>query len=365
MWVKNEDLLTDTPFMAVDLTVLERNIKGMAKLAAEAGVKLRPHTKTHKSPRIAQMQIEAGAAGITCAKLGEAEVMADHGIDDILIAFPLVGRRKLERFAALLDRCKLTVGLDDLTVAEGINEVGESRRRRIPIYVDVDTGLHRMGRNPQESVEHIMRIAKLPYLEVRGLMSHTGQAYAKGTDAEILEVAVTDAEMMNETKQEVEKRGLEIAEISVGATATARFIKEIPFATEMRPGMYVFNDRFVMGAGGAAEEDCAVRVFATVVARPEQDRIIIDAGSKTLAQDAYKHGGHGYVSGHPELTIKALSEEHGTLQVNGKSDLRIGDVIQIIPNHICPAVNLADTLYGFRNGDLAEEIPILGRGKNR
>jgi D-serine deaminase-like pyridoxal phosphate-dependent protein len=365
MLIHDLDLLGDTPFLAVDLAIMERNILQMARLAKEANVKLRPHTKTHKSPLIAKMQIAAGAVGITCAKLGEAEVMVDSGLDDILIAFPLVGKAKLQRFSSLLERAKLITSLDDLEVAKGINEVGAHHKKQIQVYVDIDTGLHRMGRNPMDSIAPILEMAKLPYIEIIGVMSHTGQAYAKNSDDEIKAVAVEDAELMYETKKALEKYGVNISEISIGATATARFIKEIPHATEMRPGMYVFNDCFVMGAGGAKVEDCAVHVVATVVARPTAERIIIDAGSKTLAQDIYKQGGHGYICDHPNLTIRSLSEEHGTIHVEGKSDLRIGDVIHIIPNHICPAINLADQLYGFRNGDLEQVIPVQGRGKNR
>lgn len=359
------ELLTDTPFLAVDLDVLERNLKRMADLAREAGVKLRPHTKTHKSPYIAKKQLEYGASGITVAKLGEAEVMAEHGIDDILIAFPIIGRNKLKRFSDMLGRAKLTVGLDDPTVAKGINDVGEAHKQRIPVYVDVDTGLHRMGRGVRESVEPILEIAKLPYLEVRGLMSHTGHAYAKPTVEEVQAIAIQDAELMNETRTYLDKRGLHVPEISVGASATARFICDIPHATEMRPGMYAFNDRFVMAAGGAEVEDCAVTVYATVVARPTPERIIIDAGSKTFAADVFKHGGHGHVIGYPNLTLRALSEEHGTIDVAGHSELCVGDVLQIIPNHICPSINLADELFGFRGGELETVIPVLGRGKNR
>ncbi|MFC5651098.1 alanine racemase [Paenibacillus solisilvae] len=365
MKIRDEQLLSDTPFVAVDLDVMERNIERMAALAKEANVKLRPHTKTHKSPFIAAKQLAAGAVGITCAKLGEAEVMADSGIDDILIAFPLIGKVKLERFSRLLSRARIIAALDDIEVAKGINDVGSFHKRKIPVYVDVDTGLHRMGRSPQESVLHIAQIAKLPYIEIKGVMSHTGHAYSKSTEEEIKSVAVQDAEMMYETQIGLEKYGIHIEEISIGATATARFINEIPHATEMRPGMYLFNDRYVMDAGGAQEGDCAVRVFATVVARPYIDRIVIDAGSKTLALDLYKHGGHGQICNHPNLMISKLSEEHGTLLVEGESDLRIGDVIEIIPNHICPVINLADQIYGFRQGELDQIIPILARGKNR
>lgn len=357
MEIQNDDLLTDTPFVAVNLEVMERNIAKMVQLAADADVKLRPHTKTHKSPFIAEKQLAAGASGITVATLGEAETMADAGINDILIAFPLVGRRKLERFSRLLKRADLTVAFDDIAVAKAINDVGEALRKKIPVYIDVDTGLHRMGRDSEDSVPHILEIAKLPYLEVKGLMSHTGHAYTEKTEKDMLAVAIKDATLLEQTKQLLKKQGLHVPEISVGATATARFIKDIPYATEMRPGMYVFNDRFVMSTGGATEQDCAVSVVATVVARPSNNRIIIDAGSKTLAADVFWNGGHGYVRGHENLVLKSLSEEHGTIEVHGTTGLTIGDVIQIIPNHICHAINLTDEIYGFREGGLRTHHP--------
>ncbi|XID90923.1 alanine racemase [Paenibacillaceae bacterium WGS1546] len=365
MKISEEELLQDTPFVAVDLDVMERNIRRMADLAGEAGVKLRPHTKTHKSPYIAQLQLDAGASGITTAKLGEAEVMAEAGIRDILVAFPLVGKAKLARYAKLLEKAEAMVALDDFAVAKGLNDVGEALKRRIAVYVDVDTGLHRMGRDPLASVEHILAISKLPFIEVRGLMSHTGHAYGLDDMNKVKAVGIEDAALMNKTKELLEARGVLVPEISVGATATARFIKEIPYASEMRPGMYVFNDRFVMDAGGAEEDDCALRVVATVVGNPDSSRIIIDAGSKTLALDAFRHGGHGKIVGHDNLTLKQLSEEHGKVEVSGMTSIEIGDTVQIIPNHVCPVVNLTDRLYGFRDGKLETVIPVAGRGKNR
>lgn len=365
MSVKDEELLTDTPFVAVDLDIMERNLNAMAVLARQAGVKLRPHTKTHKSPDLAKLQMGYGASGITTAKLGEAEVMVEHGLNDILIAYPLIGRKKLQRFHDLLQKAELTVGLDDITVARGISAVGEALKRKVPIYIDVDTGLHRMGREAEESVAYIAEIAKLPFIELRGLMSHAGHAYMKATDDERKQVAIDDAVLMYRTKTGLAKLGIDVPEISVGATATARFILDTPHVTEMRPGMYVFNDRNVMAAGGATEAECAATVFATIVSKPDMGRMIMDAGSKTLSQDACRFGGHGYIKGYPQLTIKSLSEEHGIIESNGDVDLQVGSVIEIIPNHICPVINLADQLYGFRDGELVRTLPILARGKNK
>ncbi len=365
MHIKDQDLLSDTPIVAIDLDVMERNINGLSRLAQEANVKLRPHTKTHKSPYIAQLQIDAGASGITTATLGEAEVMVNAGIRDILIAFPIIGRRKLTRFSDLLKRSELIVALDEYIVAKGLNEVGEAHKKKIPVYIDVDTGLGRMGKSPQESLKSIMEIAKLPFIEITGLMSHTGHAYAENNEAGVRRVAIEDATILYETKLQLEKQGLEIREISVGATATAKLIKDIPYITEVRAGMYVFNDRFVLGAGGATENDCALSIMATIVSHPSSDRFIIDAGSKTLSSDPYKEGGHGLVKGHKNLVIDRLSEEHGIIKIQGETSLQVGDVIEIIPNHVCPVINLADRVNGFRGGVLERMIAIEGRGMNR
>lgn len=365
MKIKNEDLLTDTPFVSLNLEVMENNINWLQKLARNANVKLRPHTKTHKSSYIANKQLDAGAVGITTATLGEAEVMANAGIHDILIAFPLVGKKKLERYSNLLKRANITVALDDIKVAQAINEIGKSHNTKLPLYADVDTGLHRMGKSPKESVESILEIAALPFVEVKGLMSHAGHAYAEKDEEGLKNVAIQDATILNDTKLALEREGLNIEEISVGASAIARFTEEMPFITEVRAGMYAFNDRMVMGTGGASEEDCAVTIFATIVSHPSHDHFIIDAGSKTLAQDPYKKGGHGLIKNHNNLVIKNLSEEHGVIEIHGKTNLDIGDVVEVIPNHVCPVINLTDKVFGFRNGELERIVSIDARGQNR
>lgn len=365
MQVKDELLLSDTPFVYLDLDIMENNIAWLSNLANKANVKLRPHTKTHKSPYIAHKQLQNGACGITTATLGEAEVMVNAGIKDILIAFPLIGRKKLARLSNLLSRADLSVAMDDITIAKGINQVGEFHERKIPVYIDVDTGLGRMGKSPKESVKSILEIEKLPFIEVKGLMSHAGHAYNKHDDENIKKIAMEDATILHDVKLSLEKEGVNIQEISIGASATARFIADIPFITEVRPGMYVFNDRMVMGAGGARIEDCAVSVIATVVSHPSSDRLILDAGSKTLAQDSNAFGGFGYIKNHENLVISKLSEEHAIVEIQGTTNLRVGDVVEIIPNHVCPVINLADEIYGFRNGEFERIVSIEGRGKNR
>jgi len=276
----------DTPSLVIDLNVLERNIEEMGAVAREANVRLRPHSKTHKAPEIARMQVDAGASGITVAKLGEAEVMADAGLDDLLIAYPLVGERKLERLGALLERAEVRVSLDDVEVAEGVGRVGKDVGRDVPVLVEVDTGLHRMGREPGEASARLaLDVAAVPGVDVIGLATHAGQAYGATNPGELRRIAEREALDLVETAVSCEREGLRIRELSVGSTPTARIAATVPGVTEIRPGTYVFNDVQQMRLGVATEAACAARILTTVVARPTAERFVIDAGTKTFSGD--------------------------------------------------------------------------------
>ncbi len=357
----------DTPALLIDLGVMERNIAAMATAAAEAGVRLRPHTKTHKSPEIAGMQVEAGASGITVAKLGEAEVMADAGLDDILVAYPIVGETKLARLRALRERARVRVSLDSVEVALGIGSIA-SPGAPVEVLVEVDTGHHRMGRPPGEpTAELVAEVARIPGVEVAGLISHGGHAY--GTPpGELEDVARREAEDLGVTAEACARAGVEIREISVGATPTAGWVAGAAGVTETRPGTYVFQDVQQMRLGVAAESDCAATVLATVVARPWEDRFVIDAGSKSLTSDGGDgppFPGRGVIAGRPDLRLDLLTEEHGVGHVDGRGQLRIGDRLRVIPLHVCPCVNLFDTAVGLRDGRVDRELSIAARGRVR
>ena len=355
----------ETPAVVIDLDILEANLKHTADLAKRAGVKLRPHTKTHKSVWIAQQQLAYGASGITVAKLGEAEVMADAGIDDILIAYPIVGRAKLERLRRLMARVRVAVSTDDYQVAKGLSDLGESMNRRIPLYIDVNTGLNRCGREPgEETAELVTAIGSLPGVEVVALMTHAGHAYAK-TDAEgRREVAVAEAEALVKTQELLRTKGIRVPEISVGSTPTSKHIGDVRGVTEMRPGAYVFGDCSQLFAGMIDERECAMRVYATVVSTPRPGMAIIDAGSKTLTNDLCQHRpGYGYIPEIPGAVVERLSEEHGHVKLPEGTGLRVGDVVSVIPNHCCTVTNLHDHLLGFRGGRLERRIRVDARGK--
>jgi D-serine deaminase-like pyridoxal phosphate-dependent protein len=356
----------DTPAVTVDLKTVRRNIERLQRLADQCGVKVRPHIKTHKSVYFAKMQLLAGARGITAAKLGEAEVMAKAGITDILLAYPILGKAKLERLKQLLQYAEVTVSLDNETVAAGLSELGESLKRKIRVYLEIDTGLRRTGfQSVQDALAFAKSIRPLPGIRITGLLSHGGHCYGIKTREQLRKIAVEEAKMMNAVKEALDRAGIPIEEVSVGASPAMPFLKEMEGVTEIRPGTYIFNDYNQLCLRSAIEEECAVRIVSTVVSRPAADRIIIDAGSKTLTSDLNVTGkGYGYIVGHPDYRIERLSEEHGILSIPPDSDVRIGDTLTIIPNHVCPVINLADELIAMENGVLRERIPVDARGKN-
>jgi D-serine deaminase-like pyridoxal phosphate-dependent protein len=357
----------DTPALLVDLDALEANLAEMAAVAKQAGVKLRPHTKTHKCPEIARMQVEAGAAGITCAKLGEAEVMADAGLDDLLIAYPLLGPRKLRRLRDLLERARVRVSLDSVEVAEGLGRVGLQAGQDLQVLVEVDTGLHRLGRAPgRPTADLVTQIARVPGIQVAGLLTHAGHAYRARSEAELHELSEREALDLVETAALCEADGIVLDEISVGSTPTARFGAFVAGVTEIRPGTYALNDTTMMRLGVATEATAAARVLVTVIARPTEERFVVDAGSKCFTNDN-KGAAPDWlvVTGRPQLQIDFLSEEHGVGHRSGGDDVRIGDQLQVIPSHACATVNMFDTAYGVRGGKVERELQITGRGKVR
>ncbi len=356
----------DTPSLLFDLDVVERNVAEMADVAREAGVRLRPHTKTHKCPDIARMQIDAGANGIAVAKLGEAEVMVNAGFDDILVAYPVWGESKLRRLRALMERARVRVSLDSVEVAEGLGRLAVDVGGPVEVLVEVDTGHHRLGRSPGEpTAELVTEIAKVTGVEVLGLLTHAGHAYRATSPEELLAIADAEGSDLVRTAELCAREGVPIREISVGSTPTARIVATVPGVTEFRPGTYVFNDVQQMRLGVASEQTCGARVLATVVSRPDDERFVIDAGSKCFSSDGGEgppFPGRGVVAGRPDLVIDFLTEEHG---VGHGPDVRIGDRLEVIPLHVCSCVNMFDSAYGVRGGEVVREFAIAGRGKVR
>lgn len=358
----------DTPNLMVDLAQLEANIADMADFAARAGVKLRPHAKTHKTPEIGKMQVAAGAVGLTVAKLSEAEVFAEAGLTDLLIAYPLVGPIKQRRLFNLLERAHLTTVLDHPDIAEGLSKAAMEFGRDLPVLIDVDTGMHRTGVLAGEAVvELALRVARLPGLRLAGILTHEGHAIMAESQEQMRATSLAAGEAMVRTAEMMQVAGLEVETVSVGLTVAAKITATVPGITETRPGTYVFYDRSGVYHGVAAWEQCAARVLATVVTRPARDRVLLDAGSKTLTSDMTIFRppvpGYGHVIGHPDWTIEKLSEEHGWVTIPADDPVRVGERVEIIPNHICPVVNLFDEMTLVRGNEVVGHWTIAARGK--
>lgn len=364
-----------TPFVVLDKPRAKRNIAAMQQRASAANVRLRPHAKTHKSPVVAKWQIEAGAVGICCAKLSEAEVFAAAGIADIRVPYP-VQPSNADRVIALLDRTRLSIIVDDLDVARGWSDAMTRARRTLDVLVKVDVGFHRCGVNPESAqvVDVVREIAGLSGLNFRGLLSHAGHSYGAASAEAIEEIAVREAAILRGLAEQLRAKGTAVDEISVGSTPTSRFISRQSGVTEMRPGNYVFFDRSQVGLGSAALDDCALAVISTVVSRPVPTRVIFDAGAKTLTSDGLRgfHGGagHGLVcldleGGKPDaaVVIERLSEEHGVARVQAACTLKPGDRVRIVPNHSCVVTNMVDEFVVVDGARVVERLPVAARGR--
>jgi D-serine deaminase-like pyridoxal phosphate-dependent protein len=369
--VKVTDLRT--PCVLVDQSKVDRNVDRMQTVAETGGVRLRPHAKTHKSPDLALLQVARGAVGICCAKLGEAEVFAER-IRDIRVPYPL-HPSNADRVLALLDRTHLSFIVDHLDVAAGWSRAMRAAGREVDVLVKVDVGFHRCGIDPDgsDAADVVAEVAGMPGLRFKGLLSHAGHAYAASRDA-LAPIAEAEARTLTTLRDQVSARGVPVEEISVGATPTARLSAGLPGITEIRPGNYIYYDRMQVALGAADWEDCALTVLARVVSRPARDRLILDAGSKTLTTDQVRAGGaaagYGVVlrsidSHEPDdrLVIERLSEEHATVRVTGECPLGPGDLVRIVPNHACVVSNLVDDAWVVSGADTLDRLRIAARGR--
>jgi len=344
----------ETPVVLVDVDKAEANLKNAQDAADKAGIKLRPHIKTHKLPRFAKRQVELGAVGITVQKLGEAEVMADAGLTDLLLTFNIIGEKKRARLKALHDRVTIRVVADSADTVDGLAETFVDLAKPLGVFVECDTGMGRCGvQSPEAALVLAKRIAAAPGLQFAGLMTYP--AAGKYHEA---------AEWLADAKTLFDDEGIDLPAITTGGTPDIWHMSEAGVATEYRPGTYIYMDRSQVAAGAATYDQCALTVLATVVSRPTDGRAIIDAGTKTLTSDLLGLQGHGYVVDFPEARIVGLSEEHGTLDVSAcATKPKIGDVIRIIPNHCCPVSNLFDTVTLVRGDEVVETVPVAARGR--
>jgi D-serine deaminase-like pyridoxal phosphate-dependent protein len=356
----------DTPALVVDLDVMERNLSRMADYCREHNLRLRPHTKTHKIPELARKQIESGAGGITVAKLDEAEVMIAAGLDDLLIAYPIVGPTKTARLARLAQRATIAVSLDSEEAARGISAAVAERGASVGILVELDAGFGRCGvANESDALKLAQTVASLPGLNFQGLMFFPGHFGVPPEERALLRNQVN--ELLDRCVVAFDRADLPIKVMSGGSTPTRYESDRFHGVNEVRPGTYIFNDRNTVGVAAASLDDCALSVLVTVVSTSVTGRAVIDGGSKTFSSDRYQAEdgrGFGLIKEDPAAEIERFSEEHGHLNV-AQSDRKytVGERLMVIPNHVCSTVNMHDEVYGVR-GDQVETVwRVAARGK--
>jgi len=357
-----------TPALTIDLEILERNLDRMAHYCREHGVGLRPHIKTHKTPELARMQLARGAVGLTVAKVGEAEVMAAAGLDDILIAFPVLGADNLRRLATLARTRTIVVALDDEATAQELSRAAQAQGASVGVLVEFDAGFHRCGLEPGPALAQLAKkVERLSGLRFRGLMTFFGHVW--GTEEERRQEAERLKDRMSQAVSVLAEARMAVEIVSGGSTPSAPFAHLIPGLTEIRPGTYVYNDLNTYYQGVCRLEDCAARVVTTVVSTAVPGRAIIDAGSKTLSSDPLSSGpksGYGRVVEAPDAQIFKLNEEHGHLDITKSGHhFRVGEVLTVIPNHVCTCVNMHDEVFLVRDEQVEGSWRVAARGKIR
>jgi D-serine deaminase-like pyridoxal phosphate-dependent protein len=355
----------ETPAALVDLDRLALNLDRMAAYCVLHGLALRPHVKTHKSPRIAAEQLRLGATGLTCATPRELEVMADT-CHDLLLAHPPIGAAKLRRVLSLDPAVRLTVAIDSLEAVEAMAEAADAAGREVDVYVELDVGMRRVGvATPDEAIAIARRVNTLSPLRFHGITFYPGHVRQHLSQQD--EALAKLRNDLSRWLQAFGDAGLSPAVVSGGSTPAAWRMHEVTGVTEVRPGTYVYNDRATAEVGACGWEDCALTVLATVISTAVSGQAVVDAGSKALGREplpAGEQAGYGCLLDRPEVRVVRMSEEHGILDLRGGNWApRVGDVVRIIPNHVCIVVHLNDLIHGVRGVVVESSWPVSARGR--
>ena len=356
----------ETPALLIDLDIMQANLRKLADYSRKHSLRVRPHTKTHKIPALARKQLDLGAAGLTVAKVGEAEVMLESESPNLLVAYPVVGSKKLERLVEVARHTSVTVSLDSLPVAVELSNAAKAGGVVFGVLAEVDVGLGRVGVPPgNELVQLIRGIERLAGLRFEGIAFYPGQI--KSMDAEGERALASLAELMERLLADLRHEGIETRVVSGGSTPTLFQSHRLPGLNEIRPGTYIFNDRNTALSGACTLEECAASIMVTVVSTSVPHQMIVDGGSKTFSSDRPSAGSEvsfGRVLEAPDAVFTKMNEEHGFIDLHHAArNFSVGDRVQIIPNHICVAMNLHECVYGVRGGVVEQVWRVAGRGK--
>jgi D-serine deaminase-like pyridoxal phosphate-dependent protein len=355
----------ETPVPVVDLDRMERNLDRVASYAAQHGLGLRPHIKTHKTPWLAAEQLARGAIGLTCATAHEAHVMSGVA-SDLLVAYPPVTPARIQRLLSLPRDVDVMVALDSADSIERLAEAAREADRPVRVLVELDVGMHRVG---VPKVPDAIELAKL--VRQRAPLRYAGIAFYPGHIREAVEEQERSLKILSEQLAAAigafEREGLAPEIVSGGSTPTMFRTHELQGVTEFRPGTYIFNDRTTAAVNACEWGDCALTVVATVVSTSVPGQAVIDAGSKALGREPMRGAegeGFGALRDHPEVHVRAMSEEHGILELKDTAwRPRVGDVVHVVPNHVCIVVHLNDVIFGVRNGVVERKWVVEARGR--
>lgn len=359
----------ETPCLVIDMEKTKRNIQNTQKTADENHCKLRPHIKTHKMPLFARMQVEAGADGITCAKVSEAEIMAEGGLNDIFIAYPLVGNIKIKKAIALQKKVKrLILAVDSMECAVPLNEAAKEAGVVLEVRMEVDTGAKRTGVIRNHAVELAKQLMELSNLRLTGIYTFKSLVYKDEPTLDKVIAGKEEGELMEQLTNSLRGAGIPIQDVSAGSTPTGEEVAKTGKVTEIRPGTYIFKDFMLCKEGAAVFEDIAVRYYTTVVSTPCKEYAVIDGGTKTFPMDIlldvapYHYPGYALVEGNEDLQLRRMNEEHGILtSKKGDTGLKVGDKIALVPIHVCTAINMQNWVY-VDYGDCLEKETVKARG---
>ena len=357
----------ETPALLIDLDIFERNLKRVAGYAKANDLRLRPHTKTHKTPDVGRLQLESGAIGLTVAKVGEAEVMIASGTPDLLVAYPVIGRTKLERLAEVARKTNVTVALDSQFAARQLSEAARKEQVNFGVLAEVDVGMGRVGVAPGEELLQLAQaIERLPRLTFEGITFYPGHIRMMDEEAS-LDAMQQLSQMVHAMLDDFKRAGIEVKIVSGGSTPTLYHSHEVSGLNEIRPGTYVYNDVNTVRSGGCTLDDCAASILTTVVSTARKGHMIVDGGSKTFSSDRLVGSAEvsfGRVVEAPGCVFHNMNEEHGYVDTRrSEREFSVGDKAHIIPNHVCVAVNLHENVYGIRGEEVEKVWKVEGRGK--
>ncbi len=360
-----------TPALVVDLGCMERNIETFGREIADRGGTLRPHIKTHKSPEIAALQSAAGAHGIAAAKPSEAQPFHDAGFEDIVIAFPSMGRDKWDRIAVMAQSTRITANVDSREQAQGLSAAACARGATVGVQIEIDSGFHRVG-IPIDAVDDVADFARLlaalPGLDFAGITTFRGKLGPRLARMTPEEAGLEEGEMMVALAEQLRADGIDVREVTAGSTITGLGVTSVPGITEVRAGTYVFYDAMMVGLGVARPEQVAATILATVVSTRRPGWATIDAGTKAFSGDrgmagaTASSGGVVSAAAHLDASVVWTTEEHGMVRLGEGVSLEVGERIEFVPYHVCTAVNLCDELVGVRDGRVERIYPVRARG---